>query len=292
MRLLSITFFGTNQTLNLLLYIQVFNRKATMKNLLITIIIIFLNTAIKGQQDRAKIPWKIESSPSFSYFKGIIKKSDFTYEQSIQKEDSIHEFSLNYSFTYGELNRSIYNREHVFSLTYDYQHHDAFSPFTGVFITNNRFTGFDLRASYFLGMKATFLRNEKANLSFSFAGQIEQANFAAPPDLTQEQAKNAISYRLSLRPKFIFKSNDEIWFQSETYYQPTLRNFRDYIVQSRNTITLPLIQHFSINLIYQWFFNNKPIYNNILRDDQRFQIGFKYRVPSQSDLKPLIGKNK
>ena len=103
-----------------------------------------------AQENRQVDPWVIGSNVHFTFFKGNVNKFDFRYDQSFEKNDT-NSFSFNYSFLYSELDKQINNRAHDGSFTFDYHHKNRLTPFTGVFIMNNSFAGFDLRASYFIG---------------------------------------------------------------------------------------------------------------------------------------------
>jgi hypothetical protein len=240
------------------------------------ILVLFLHQiALVAQEKIPKAPWIMGSNANFSFFKGNVNKFDFRFDQSIEKNDT-NSFSFNYSFLYSELDKLIINRAHDGSFTFDYHHKNRLTPFTGVFIMNNSFAGFDLRASYFIGLKWRYYYIPEADLSLSIATQIEHVNFAKPPDVVEENAKDVVYYRLSIRPKFKVVLNEKMNFTAETYFQPSLSDFSDLIIQSKNKLSFNVLKHWDLTVEYRIFYNSKPIYQDILKNDHRLMIGIEW----------------
>ena len=251
-----------------------------LRNNCILILLFFLgicNTNLASDSLQIEKIWNFSSKNSFVFFEGNVNKFDALSNQTFERSDSTYELNGSYQFIYSENKKITNNLEHLASLTFDYKHLSKFSPFTGIFIHSNRFRGYNLRASYLLGIKWKFLENKIFNFSLSTAGLYEYDVFSKPEELTEKRKSDHQMYRLSFRPRFKIRLSDKTNFVSEIFYQPEIKNFRDYIILSRTNLAIELTKHLNFIVFYQYQFFSIPVYSSLTQRDQKLQFGLEIK---------------
>lgn len=256
------------------------NKYYRMKNVYLLTALFFLgisNSNIAADSLHIKKIWNFSSKNSLLFFEGNVNKFDAFSNQSFERSDSTYELNGSYQFIYSENKKITNNLEHLASLTFDYKHLSKFSPFTGIFIHSNSFRGYDLRATYLLGMKWKFFENRLFNFSLSTAGLYEYDVFSKPEMVSEARKSDNQMFRLSVRPRLKIRLSDKNNLVSEIFYQPDIQNFEDYVILSRTNLAIELTRHLNFIIFYQYQFFSIPVYSNLTQRDQKLQFGLEIK---------------
>lgn len=221
--------------------------------------------------------WNFSSKNSLVFLEGTVNKLDVFSNHSFERSDSLYELNASYQFVYSENKKVTNNLEHLANITFDYKHLSTFSPFTGIFLHSNRFRGYEMRATFLLGLKWKFFAASNFDFSVSTAGLYEYDVFSKPEEVNLKRKEDNQLLRLSVRPRFKLRISDKNTFTTETFYQPDIQDFEDYIILSRWNLSFELSKHLNFIILYQFQYFSIPVYSNLPQRDQKWQFGLDIR---------------
>lgn len=247
-----------------------------MKPISILSICIFLSISLSAQKKKSH--WSFASTNSLAFFSGNVNKFDALSSNALEHEDSTYEFALRYQFLYGEQSSDRYLLEHLASAYYDYHPFARISPFANTTFLNNIYKGFDMRLNAVAGAKYRFIYTPKQDWSISAGLMYDHTDYAAPTEALTVQRATENIWRLSIRPKIKIKIGDKAKFKHFTFYQPEIKDFENYIIQSQTEFSVEVIKYTSLSILYYHFYNSRPAYDNISKRDQRLLFGIKFKI--------------
>ncbi len=233
------------------------------------LIIIFLisSTFIFAQKDK----WSGEFKLGGSYYKGNINKTDLRSIGKVSHKDSTFEFSTNYKTIYGMNNNVENNREFSSIAKFDWRPYSIISPFIAFSAYNNIYKGYDLKITGIAGSKFTF---ERPNYiySLSMAGVYSIEKYTIPKDPNDVKKDDAEKIRLSFRPKVKYQLGPNTFFEHYTFYQPNTKDFSDYIVESKTSISNKLTNVLFLDISFEYEYVSTPPSTDIDEEDVAFII--------------------
>ena len=232
-----------------------------MKNLFL-IFFIFLQLIAFSQEKKNK--WDTKLSFGTYYYTGNTEKFDLVSDAVILRKDTVLESLMFFKGAYGEVAEIQNKQEFKGGLKFDYLPYGKLSPFLLVTLYNNKFKDIKVRFSSFLGLKYLYYNTEKSQFSFSAAYQFDADRYIDNADM------NKLKSRLSIRPKFKQKIGDNLSFILESYYQPNLSGFDDYIFELNTSLSSKLLSFLSVKFSYNYEYESKPVVETINKLDTSF----------------------
>ncbi len=246
-----------------------------MKRLTLLFLCILASTSLLSQK---KSLWSFSSSNNLAFFSGNVNRFDLLSNNTIEHSDSTFDLSINYQYLYGEQSKTKYLLEHMASAFYDYHPHNKFSPWINTSILHNVYKGFNIRFNAATGIKYRFIYTPKQDWSISTGILYDLLNYAKPIETNLTARSPEDIWRLSIRPKIKIKLSKKARFKHITFYQPELRDFSNFIAWSQTELSVKVIEHLNLSVLYYYFYNNNPAYKNISRRDQQLLFGIKFTL--------------
>lgn len=226
-----------------------------LKTTRITFIILLFFSTIQlfGQKK-----WDFDLGLGASLNTGNVNTCNLSNYASVIRNDSIVAFDSHYKLLYSSLiNKNDIGRvweETNFEINggvkFDYLQYGKWSPFLACEMLTNKYKGYDLKLSGLVGIKyRIFVIPAICDYSISAAFVYDWTDFT---DATVLPNNN---YRISIRPKIRQKLAENLSLLNLTYYQPSILDFDDYIINSstklQTKITRKLFLDFSISYEYR-----------------------------------------
>lgn len=233
-------------------------------------VFLFITPAFAQKEESSR--WRAKINSGTSFYKGNVNKFSTRNSLAVSQKDSVYEFSLYATGEYSQIDKKSVKDEYSGGLKYDFRPFSKISPFLLAEIYSNKQKKIKARYSGLSGVKYTYFKNIKHDLSISVAGQYDHEIHFSPdiPEETFSKIKDIL--RISIRPKFEFQITDEIKFIHYTFYQPSPLNFNDYRIFSKTTISSKFHKKISIDLDYIYEYDNITVYDSIEKNDNFFYV--------------------
>lgn len=245
------------------------------KVLIIVTLLIFIFYNILISQNTTN-NCKINISGGLNYSKGNVNKRDYSFSGEIFHKDTLFEYTTNSRFLYSFVDTLLKNKEFTFNQTLDWKPYHRLSPFWALTIYSNQFKGYKIKGGGYIGAKFTFLRTKSTNLSLSAAFIYEHETYSIGSN--GEKKPDMDIGRLSTRIKYIQKIGEFTNLSFIAFYKPQINNFDNYLIETRAKMSFDLNKKLSIDLQYEWNYNNKPPYDKISKTDELFLASLTIKI--------------
>ncbi len=225
---------------------------------------IFLAIFSASSQDSK---WSGKFSLGGSYYKGNVSKTDIRSDGAVSHRDSTFEFSSDYRTIYGRNGTTENNREFSSTVKFDWLPFAYVFPFLAFENYSNIYKGYDLRLSGLAGAKFKIYKTKITDISLSAAALYSIEDYTLPKDPKDVVKPNSELFRLSIRPKIVQKLGENVTFRHTTYYQPNTKDFNDYILESKTTISNKLTNILSMDLTFEYDYVSSPPSSDIVKED-------------------------
>jgi len=234
------------------------------KILLISFTLILTNYLLAQDTDSE---WSGKFSVGGSYYKGNVTKTDIRSDGTVSHTDSTFEFSTSYKTIYGRNGSEENNREFSSTIKFDWKPYSKISPFLAFETYSNVYKGHDLRLSSLAGAKFTIYQTDNSDYSFSTAALYSIEKYTVPEIPDENFISTSEIFRLSIRPKIEQKLGDNVVLKHTTYYQPNVKNFSDYILETKTSITNKLTDVLFLDLSFEYDYVSSPPSEDIEKED-------------------------
>lgn len=198
-----------------------------------------------------KSNWNIGLDTGFNYFFGTVELLQFMFQSDIVHRSKKYEFSFNNMLWYGFSDDKRTVNHGSEGIKFDYLPLSTWSPFIFIEHEYDEFRKIRDRTKSGSGLKFTFIRNEKINISLSEAFLYEYEN---------NRARGITKIvRSSERFKAEAKVNDAVSLFFILFHQPNFESFiDDYRIIERIWISVTLTNRLSLKFAFNFEYDNKP----------------------------------
>lgn len=204
--------------------------------------------------------WVFRIGLGSSLYAGNINDLDVNHYASVTRNDSVVALDFHYKLLYSALihkddaerkwEKS--NFEINGGVKMDLYQYGRFSPFLACEMLTNKFKGYDLKVSGLAGVKYRIYTVPKVcDYSISAAFVYDWNNF------TDETKLRNNNYRISIRPKFRQKIGTNLSLYHCTFYQPSVLDWGDYIVDSETKLETQLTKVLFLDLTFDYEYHSR-----------------------------------
>lgn len=241
------------------------------------LLIAFSLTQVNAQEDR----WKFGFSLGASANTGNVNNCNISNDATVKRNDSIVAFDLRYKLIFSALIDE-HDWEHGWetnnfeingSVKMDLFQYGKYSPFLACEMLTNKFKGYDLKVSGLLGLKfRLFTKPSVYDYSISGALVYDWTDFTDETHLPHN------NYRISIRPKFRQKIVSNLTLHHQTFYQPSVLKFSDFIIQSTTRLETQLTKKLFLNLSFTYEYRSEVPSENYKHSDILTEITLKLKI--------------
>ncbi|MBQ3691245.1 MAG: DUF481 domain-containing protein [Bacteroidales bacterium] len=216
------------------------------------IYILLLITAL-GLKANAQKKWDFELGAGFSQNSGNVENMSAKNYAELQRNDSVISGEINYKFVYQREDEKETNKGLNLGLKLDLYQYGRWSPFIAVETLTNKYKGYDFKMSALTGGKyRIFTKENICDYSLSIALVYDNVDYTP-----EENQLDREVLRLSVRPKIKQKIGENFSIVHNTFYQPSLKNFSDYIVTSITKLSSKISSRVFLEVNFNYEYRSK-----------------------------------
>lgn len=229
------------------------------------ILLTFLTIQLFGQRK-----WDYSFGLGTSLHTGNVNSCNINNNASIIRNDSLLAFDFHYKLLYSSLIDKN-DAEHQWKETnfeinggikLDYLQYGKYSPFLACEMLTNKYKGYDLKMSGLVGLKyRIYVKPSICDYSISVAFVYDWTDFT---DATVLPNNN---YRISIRPKIKQKLTENLTLLNLTYYQPSILDFNDYIINSMTKLQTKITKILYLDLVFTYEYRSLVPSENYKKHD-------------------------
>lgn len=225
--------------------------------------------------------WNYDLGLGASLNTGNVNSCNITNEASVARNDSLIALDFHYKLLYSSLiNKNA--AEHQWEKTnfeinggvkMDLYQYDRFSPFLACEMLTNKFKGYDLKVSGLAGVKfKLFIKPSYYDYSISAAFVYDWTDF------TDETHLLTNNYRISIRPKFTQRLAENLTLYHCTYYQPSVLDLGDYIVNSVTKLQTKITRKLFLDISFTYEYRSRIPSENYRKHDILSEVSVRFKV--------------
>ncbi|HMQ68955.1 MAG TPA: DUF481 domain-containing protein [Ignavibacteria bacterium] len=204
------------------------------------------------EKDSSETKWSGSITGSGLYQSGNTNKFLIQGRGELKRVNKKLEMILNASGDYGENKGAKDDNSYYGSLTADLFYDNIFSPFVLQYLEYTFGKGIDLRSQTGGGLKYLFVPEDKHKSSVSLALIYDYLKLVEKPGNTQSKEAR-FSFRLKTKQKLF---DDKLIFNFVFLFQPVVDEWSNSNKFLNTTLEIPLTNLFSLNVIYNYTFDN------------------------------------
>ena len=238
-------------------------------------ILVFGTTQLLGQQK-----WNFDFGLGTSFNAGNVNTFNLNNSASIVRNDSILAHDFHYKLLYSSLidkndighHWKETNFEVNGGIKLDYLQYGKFSPFLACEMLTNKYKGYDLKTSGFVGVKfRIYVKPSVCDYSISAAFVLDWIDYT---DVTVLPNNN---YRISIRPKIKQRLTENLTLVNLTFYQPSVLDFGDYIINSTTKLQTKITKKLFLDLAFCYEYRSRVPSENYKHHDIHSEISFRLK---------------
>ena len=240
------------------------------------IVLFFSTISLFGQQK-----WDFNLGFGTSLNLGNVNTCNINNDFSLKRNDSLIALDIHYKLLYSSL---IYDKdlgrtwqETNFEVNggvkLDFWQYGKYSPFLAYEMLTNKFKGYDLKNSGLIGMKyRIYSKPDVCDYSISAAFVFDWS------DYTDETVLPKNNYRISIRPKIKQKITDNLTFYNCTFYQPSILDFQDFIINSETKLMTKITKSLYFDFCFIYEYNSRVPNETYKKSDFHTQISLRLKL--------------
>jgi len=239
------------------------------------IILVVGTTQLFGQRK-----WNYDLGLGTSFNSGNVNNCNINNYASINRNDSLIALDFHYKFLYSSLiNRNDMGRnweetnfEINGGLKLDYLQYGKYSPFMACEMITNKYKGYDLKVSGLVGFKyRIYVKPSFCDYSISAAFVYDWTDF------TDATALPNNNYRISIRPKIKQRLAENLTLLNLTFYQPSVLDFQDYIINSTTKLQTKITKKLFLDLAFSYEYRSRVPSDNYKKHDIMSEISLRLK---------------
>ena len=208
----------------------------------------------------AQNKWNLNLGLGASLNAGNVNNCNVSHDAAVTRNDSVIAFDFHYRFLYSSLilksdagrKWEETNKEINGGLKMDLYQYGKYSPFLACEMLANKYKGYDLKLSGLFGFKfRIYTVPSVCDYSISAAFVYDWNDF------TDETALPNNNYRISIRPKIKQKIADNLTLLHYTFFQPSVLDFGDYIVNSMTKLQTQITKKLFLDFSFRYDYHSR-----------------------------------
>lgn len=245
--------------------------------LFLFLLLAFSLTQVNAQENK----WKFGFGLGASANTGNVNNCNISNDATLKRNDSIIALDFRYKLIFSALidehaggkKWETNNFEINGSVKMDLFQYGKFSPFLACEMLTNKFKGYDFKVSGLLGLKfRLFTKPDVYDYSISAAVVYDWTDFTDETHLPHN------NYRISIRPKFRQKIANNLTLHHQTFFQPSVLKFSDFIFNSKTRLETELTKKLSLNLSFTYEYRSEVPSENYKHSDILTEITLKLKI--------------
>lgn len=230
---------------------------------------------------KAQNKWHYNFGLGASINAGNVNNCNVSNDGAIERNDSLIAFDARYKLLYSSLiDRNAADqqwKETNFEINggvkMDLYQYGKYSPFLACEMLTNKYKGYDLRLSGLAGIKyRIYTVPAVCDYSISAAFVYDWTDFTDETHLLNN------NYRISIRPKIKQRLAENLTLLHTTFYQPSVLDFDDYIINCNTKLQTQITRKFYIDIAFSYEYRSLVPSENYKKHDflSEVSIRFKY----------------
>lgn len=212
---------------------------------------------------------------------GNVNNCNVSNDASVNRNDSVIALDLHYKLLYSSLihkdnvgqtwERT--NFEVNGGVKMDLYQYGKYSPFLACEMMTNKFKGYDLKMSGLLGFKYR-IYTVPSFCDYSISG----AFVCDWNDFTDATVLPNNNYRISIRPKVKQKIADNLTLFHRTFYQPSVLDFGDFIINSETKLQTQITKMLFLDLSFTYDYHSRVPSENYKHHDILSEVSIRFKL--------------
>jgi hypothetical protein len=217
--------------------------------LLIILTLMLVSIATTNAQKK----WNYEFAVGASQNTGNVDNLSLKNNSEFYMEDTIICFDAYYKLIYQKEDEEETNKGINGGVKFDFYQFKKWSTFLATEMISNHFKGYDFKTSALIGAKYIFhQKKDTSEYSLSLAFVYDNVNY------TDENTNlNKENWRISIRPKISQKIGESLKIFHTTFYQPSIKDFGDYIVNTTTVLENKLSKRLFIDISFNYEYRSE-----------------------------------
>lgn len=229
----------------------------------------------------AQRKWHYELGLGASLNTGNVNNCNISNDASVSRNDSIVGLDFQYKLLYSSLiNKNNAERkweESNFEVRgggkMDLYQYGTYSPFLACEMLTNKYKGYDFKASGLVGIKfKLYTKHSVCDYSISAAFVYDWIDYTDSTTLPNN------NYRISIRPKFKQKIGDNLTLSHCTFYQPSVLDIGDCIVNSTTKLQTKLTKILFLDISFVYEYRSRVPTENYKKHDIYTEVSLRLKV--------------
>ena len=248
----------------------------TNNKFFLLILLIFSISHVNAQEK-----WKFDFSLGASANSGNVNNCNISNSASVKRNDSLIALDVHYKLLFSALIHEndisqeweTTNFEINGAVKLDLYQYERFSPFLACEMLTNKFKGYDLKLSSLIGiMYRIFVKPKVYDYSISAALVYDWV------DYTDETKLPKNNFRVSIRPKFTQKIAENLTLSNITFYQPSVLDFGDFIINSKTKLETKITKILFLDFSFTYEYRSRVPSENYKKHDFLSEISLKIKI--------------
>ena len=244
--------------------------------LYLLILLVFSVVSLNAQNK-----WHYNFGLGASLNTGNVNNCNLSNDAAVTRNDSVVALDIHYKLLYSSLIHKddvgqqweTTNFEVNGGVKMDLYQFGKYSPFLACEVLSNQFKGYDLKMSGLVGVKyRLYVKPSVCDYSISAAFVYDRTDF------TDETVLPKNNYRISIRPKFTQKLADNLSLYHCTYYQPSVLDFDDFIVNSVTKFQTKITKMLFLDLSFTYEYRSRVPAENYKKHDFLSEISLRLKI--------------
>lgn len=248
-----------------------------MKTLRSLFFILLIFSSIQSFSQRK---WSYDFGLGTSLHTGNVNSFNLNNSASINRNDSLIALDFHYKALYSSLidrndteqQWKETNFEVNGGIKLDYKQYDRFSPFLACEMLTNKYKGYNFKMSGLVGIKyRIYVKHSICDYSISAAFVYDWTNYT---DATVLPNNN---FRISIRPRIKHKLSESLTLLNLTYFQPSVLDFNDFIVNTTTKLQTKLTQKLFLDLAFTYEYRSRVPSDKYKKHDLMSEVSLKLK---------------
>lgn len=225
--------------------------------------------------------WNYNLGLGASLNTGNVNNCNLSNDASVTRNDSLIALDFHYKLLYSSLINKNNTGQHWEETNFevnggvkmDLYQWSTYSPFLACEMLTNKYKGYDLKVSGLVGIKfKLFVKPSIYDYSISFAFVYDWTDFTDETHLPNN------NYRISIRPKFTQKLAENLTLYHCTFYQPSVLDFNDYIINSQTKLQTKITRMVFLDLSFTYEYRSMVPSENYKKHDILSEVSIRFKI--------------
>lgn len=228
----------------------------------------------------AQNKWHYNFGLGASLNTGNVNNCNVSTDGAVNRNDSLIALDFHYKLLYS----SLIHRENAMQrweetnfeinggVKMDLFQYDKYSPFLACEMITNKYKGYDLKLSGLIGMKyRIYTIPSVCDYSISGAFVYDWTDFTDETHLLNN------NYRISIRPKISQRLTDNLTLLHMTFYQPSVLDFSDYIINSTTKLQTKITRKLFLDLSFTYEYRSRVPNESYKKHDILTEVSIRFK---------------